>query len=63
MPPAGGFFYAMYTDDNDHESIETLVDTPYLYSDYPYYHRPTEGERLTVGFTLLISDDEADPRD
>lgn len=33
---------------------DSLVDPPHSYADRPWWHRPTEGERITDGFEILM---------
>lgn len=37
---------------------DSLIDPPYQYADTPWWHRPTEGERITDGFTMIGNADE-----
>jgi len=33
---------------------ESLIDPPHTYADRPWWHKPTEGERITDGFEILV---------
>lgn len=32
---------------------DSLIDPPHGYADYPWWHRPTEGERIIDGFEMM----------